>query len=226
VGLEAVEQIMAQAVRALRTGEVVHINVLDADHEAHVRALIGPEEGAYPVRYHHIPTNDAWCRDHGALFVVRKSPDTPLVAVDWGYNAWGGKYPPYDLDDAVPEHMADVLDVPCISADMVLEGGSVEVNGNGLLLTTAACLLNPNRNPHRTRAEIEQKLRDMLGVERILWLAGELAGDDTDGHIDNLARFVREDEVVTVVEKDPLEENYAALQDNVAHLRKSYQRKD
>jgi len=219
VGLEAVERIMAQAVRALRAGEVVHINVLDRDHEARVRAQLGPDEGAYPVRYHHIPTNDAWCRDHGALFVVRPGREAPLVAVDWGYNAWGGKYPPYDLDDAVPRHMAEALDVPCIPAGMVLEGGSVEVNGTGLLLTTAACLLNPNRNPHLTRPEIEQCLREMLGVERILWLAGELAGDDTDGHIDNLARFVSEDTVVTVVERDPLEENYAVLQDNVARLR-------
>lgn len=218
--LEAVEHVVARAVQALRTGEAVHVNVLDADHEAYVRALLdeAAEEPRYPVHYHRIPTNDAWCRDHGALFVVRSGDEDPLAAIDWGYNAWGGKYPPYDLDDAVPRRMAGALDVPCFPTDMVLEGGSVEVNGEGLLLTTEACLLNPNRNAPLTHRDIERRLRVMLGVEKILWLAGELAGDDTDGHIDNLARFVDAETVVTAVEKDPRDENYEALRDNVARL--------
>lgn len=221
--LERAERVLAQAVGALREGETVRINVLDAEHEAHVRKLLDGGEAAHPVLFHHIPTNDAWCRDHGAIFVVRdrnEAGDGRLAATDWGYNAWGGKYPPYDLDNAVPRKMADVLDVPRFEADIILEGGSIDVNGAGLLLTTEACLLNPNRNPGLTRAEIEGRLRAMLSAEQVLWLEGELAGDDTDGHIDNLARFVAEDTVVAAVEDDPADVNHAPLQDNLGRLRR------
>ena len=215
--LERAEKVLAEAVAALRTGEDVRINVLDAEHEAHVRALLSGREGAHPVHYHRIPTNDAWCRDHGALFITDKNGR--LAATDWGYNAWGGKYPPFDLDNAVPRHMADVLGVPRFEGGIVLEGGSIDVNGAGLLLTTEACLLNPNRNPGWTKAEIEARLRLMLGLQKILWLGGELAGDDTDGHIDNLARFVAEDTVAVAVEADPADVNHASLQDNLRRLR-------
>ncbi|GIV62110.1 MAG: agmatine deiminase [Rhodothermaceae bacterium] len=170
--------------------------------------------------YHRFPTNDAWCRDHGAIFVVRERDGRrELAATDWGYNAWGGKYPPFDLDNAIPRRMAEALGVPRFEVDMILEGGSIEVNGAGLLLTTTDCLLNPNRNPGRSREEIEQTLRDYLGVRKILWIRGELAGDDTDGHIDNIARFVGEDTVLAVVEDDPADENYEPLQENLARLR-------
>ncbi len=215
---EPVEPVMVAAVQALARSETVHINVLDADHEAHVRALLRRVEG--PVVYHRFPTNDAWCRDHGAIFVVReRDGQRELAATDWGYNAWGGKYPPYDLDNAIPRRMAEALGVPRFEVDMILEGGSIEVNGAGLLLTTTDCLLNPNRNPGRSREEIEQTLRDYLGVQKILWIRGELAGDDTDGHIDNIARFVGEDTVLAVVEDDPADENYEPLQENLARLR-------
>ncbi len=213
--LAAVERVLAEAARALAVGETVHANVLDAAHEARVRQVVG---NAADVRYHHFPTNDAWCRDHGAVFVVRAAAPR-LAATDWGYNAWGGKYPPFDLDNAIPQRMAEALGVPRFEAGMILEGGSIEVNGAGLLLTTEACLLNPNRNPGLTREEIERRLRAMLGVERIHWLVGEMAGDDTDGHIDNLARFVGQDTVVAAVEDDPRDENYAALRENLARLR-------
>jgi agmatine deiminase len=142
-----------------------------------------------------------------------------LAAIDWEYNAWGGKYPPYDLDNAVPARMAEVLGVPCFKAGMVLEGGSIDVNGRGLLLTTEACLLNANRNPGMSRAEIERRLGDMLGVHTVLWLGEGIEGDDTDGHIDDITRFVAEDTVVTVVEEDPKEQNFKALQDNLRRLR-------
>ncbi len=213
--LASVERVLAEAVRALDGGETVRLNVLDAAHEAHVRQVVGDAAG---VVYHRFPTNDAWCRDHGAVFVVRAEAPR-LAATDWGYNAWGGKYPPFDLDDAIPQRMAEALGVRRFEADMILEGGSIEVNGAGLLLTTEACLLNPNRNPGLTREDLEGRLRAMLGVERIHWLVGEMAGDDTDGHIDNLARFVAEDTVVAAVEDDPRDENYAPLQENLARLR-------
>src|SRR5262249_33729085 len=140
------------------------------------------------------------------------------AVVDWGYNAWGGKYPPYDLDDAIPQHVARYLDVPLFQPDMILEGGSIDVNGRGTLLTTEACLLNPNRNPNLSRSEIEQALRDYLGITKILWLGEGIVGDDTDGHIDDLARFVNPTTVVVVVEDDPTDANYKPLQDNLHRL--------
>ena len=213
---ETVEPVMVQAVAALAPGETVHINVLDAAHERHVRGLLSGVSG--PVRYHRFPTNDAWCRDHGAVFVTRAGP-APLAAVDFAFNAWGGKYPPYDLDDAIPGRMAEALDIPLFPAHMVLEGGSVDVNGAGTVLTTEQCLLNRNRNPDLDRQAIEERLRGFLGVSQVLWLGQGIAGDDTDGHVDDVARFVAEDTVVAVVEDDPRDENYASLADNLARLR-------
>jgi agmatine deiminase len=203
-------------VAALAPGETVHINVLDAAHERHVRGLLSGVSGS--VRYHRFPTNDAWCRDHGAVFVTRAG-QAPLAAVDFTFNAWGGKYAPYDLDDAIPGRMAEALDIPLFPAHMVLEGGSIDVNGAGTVLTTEQCLLNPNRNPDLDRQAIEERLRAFLGVSRVLWLGQGIAGDDTDGHVDDIARFVAEDTVVAVVEDDPRDENHAPLADNVARLR-------
>ncbi|MEO8224546.1 MAG: agmatine deiminase family protein [Gammaproteobacteria bacterium] len=222
--LPAVERILADAVAAIAAGELVRINVRDSGHGYHVQKLLAGKVSPERVVLHQFPTNDSWCRDHGAIFVTRdpgqgatnKGPT--LQALDFKYNAWGGKYPPFDLDDAIPPKMAAALGVPCQSVPMVLEGGSIEVNGRGTLLTTEQCLLNPNRNPGLRRAEIEARLMELLGVSRILWLGEGIVGDDTDGHIDDLTRFVAEDLVVTVVEQDPADENYAALKDNRERL--------
>ena len=212
---EPVEPVMVRFVAALSPTEIVRINVLDEAHERHVRNLLEGRAHAANVRFHRFPTNDAWCRDHGAIFVTRKQggPD-PLLALDFRFNSWGGKYPPFDLDDAIPPQMAAALRVPCRRVDMVLEGGSIEVNGAGALLTTEQCLLNPNRNPSMSRAEIEASLRDLLGVRQIIWLGDGIVGDDTDGHIDDLTRFVAEDRVVTVVEPDSADENHTPLAEN------------
>jgi agmatine deiminase len=139
--------------------------------------------------------------------------------VDWGYNAWGGKYPPFDLDDAVPQHVAKYRDLPLFSPGIVMEGGSIEVNGRGTVLTTEACLLNKNRNPDLSKEQIEEYLRDYLGVRNVLWLGDGIIGDDTDGHIDDLTRFVNPTTVVTVVEEDPQDENHEILQENLKRLR-------
>jgi agmatine deiminase len=216
--LEVAEHALAGAVAALSEGETVRINVLDERHERHVAALLAGLSDPARVRLHRVPTNDAWCRDHGAIFVARPGSEAPLLALDFGYNAWGGKYPPFDLDDAVPPQMARLLGIPCRSVDMILEGGSIDVNGAGTLLTTEQCLLNPNRNPRLSRAEIERRLRENLGVGQILWLGEGISGDDTDGHVDDLTRFVAEDTVVTVVEDDPADENYRALSENRERL--------
>jgi agmatine deiminase len=217
--LEAAQKALAVGVAALTESETVHINVLDERHERHVAGLLAGKGDPRRLKFHRNRTNDAWCRDHGAIFVTRPGADAPLLALDFGYNAWGGKYPPFDLDNRIPAAMAAVHDVPRRVVDMILEGGSIDVNGAGTLLTTESCLLNPNRNPTLTRAQIEQNLKDCLGVRRILWLGDGIVGDDTDGHIDDLTRFVAEDTVVTVMEDDPADENYAPLQENRERLR-------
>ena len=215
---------LADAVAALAIGEVVRINVRDSGHGYHVQKLLTGKVPADRVVLHQFPTNDAWCRDHGAIFVTRPArqtgspPGPTLKALDFQYNAWGGKYPPFDLDNAIPQRMATALGVPCQSSAMVLEGGSIEVNGLGTLLTTEQCLLNPNRNPSLSRARIEAELRELLGITQIVWLGEGIVGDDTDGHVDDLTRFVAEDLVVTAVEQDPADENYAPLKENRERL--------
>lgn len=217
---EPVEPVMVKAVQALCEGETVHINVLDAVHEAHVGRLFERAGISGSIRFYRFPTNDAWCRDHGAIFVTRLSEGKQeLAAIDCEYNAWGSKYPPYDLDNAIPKRMAEALEIPRFEAHMVLEGGSIDVNGRGLLLTTEQCLLNPNRNPDLSRADIEQRLGDLFGVKQVLWLGHGIAGDDTDGHIDDITRFVSENTVVTVVEGDSNDENFEPLQENLERLR-------
>ena len=213
-----VEPAMARFVGALSRSELVRINVLSAAHEKHVRQQL--EGFAHPasIAFHHFPTNDAWCRDHGAIFVKRSGQDHPLLALDFQYNAWGGKYPPYDLDNAIAAKMAETLGTPHLTLPMVLEGGSIEVNGAGALLTTEQCLLHPNRNPSMSRDAIESALCDMLGVNQILWLGEGIKGDDTDGHIDDLTRFVAEDTVVTVVEQNRSDENHQPLAENRERL--------
>jgi agmatine deiminase len=203
-------------VEALIESEQVCINVGNDAHEAEARAVLRGLS-MERVTFYRVPTNEPWCRDHGPIFLTRNA-DPRVAIVDWDYNAWGGKYPPCDLDEVVPTRIARILDLPVFYPRTILEGGSIEVNGAGALLTTESCLLNPNRNPSLGRAEIEQRLRDYFGVQDILWLGGGIEGDDTDGHIDDLARFVSEDTVVTVVEESRKDENYGSLQENLARL--------
>lgn len=218
---EPVPDVYAGFIRHLVTVEEVNIIVWHADMEAWVRGLL--RERKVPlerVGFHHFPAYEPWCRDHGPIFVVRDDDGKrERAVVDWGYNAWGNKYPPFDLDDAVPRHVAELRGLPLFSPGIVMEGGSLEVNGRGTLLTTEACLLNPNRNPQLNQSQIEQSLRDYLGVTNILWLGDGIVGDDTDGHIDDLTRFVNPTTVVTVVEEDPADENYGLLQENLHRLR-------
>jgi len=207
-------------VEALIESEQVCINVCNGAHEAEARDALSRHGGIDLARvaFHRIPTNEPWCRDHGPIFLTRDA-DPKFAVVDWDYNAWGNKYPPFDLDEVVPTRVAEVLDLPVFYPRMILEGGAIDVNGAGALLTTESCLLNPNRNPDLSRDQIEKRLRDFLGVREILWLASGIAGDDTDGHIDDLARFVSEKKVVTVVEENRGDENYEPLQENLARLR-------
>ena len=170
------------------------------------------------VKFFHHPTNDAWCRDHGPAFLVNPS-EKKKVIVDWGYNAWGDKYPPYDLDDVIPTLIGGKYNIPVYHPGIVMEGGSVEFNGKGTILTSRACLLNLNRNPHLNQAQIEQYLCHYYGAEQVLWVSEGIVGDDTDGHIDDTVRFVNEDTVVTVVEENKNDENFELLKQNLKELK-------
>ena len=215
---EPVPAIFADIVAALREHEEVRIlagtEELEASARAALRARGCPESN---VRFLRIPTNDAWMRDHGPIFVVH--PERGVAITDWKYNAWGGKYPPYDLDDRVPSRINETLRLPIFGPGIVLEGGSIDVNGRGTLLTTESCLLNPNRNPGLTKRPIEEHLAEFLGAHNVLWLGDGIAGDDTDGHVDDLSRFVGPATVVTAVEEDPADENFRALRGNLERLR-------
>ena len=204
-------------VEALVGSEQVCINVSNGAHEAEAREVLRGLS-MERITFYRTPTNEPWCRDHGPIFLTR-DVDPKLAIVDWDYNAWGNKYPPFDLDEVVPTRVAELLDLPVFYPGMILEGGSIEVNGAGALLTTESCLLNKNRNPNLSRQEIEKRLRDFLGISEILWLGQGTEGDDTDGHIDNLARFVSERTVLANVEKDRRSRNYEPLQENLRRLR-------
>lgn len=215
--LERIPPIWVEMVRALVAGEAVSILVNDAAPAERVRELLtAAGVSLRNVHLHEVPTDDAWMRDHGPTFITRSGE---FALVDWIYNAWGGKYPPWEQDDRVPQVLASRLGATRFEPGIVLEGGSIEVDGAGTLLTTEQCLLNPNRNPHLGRAEIEQYLCDYLGARRVLWLGDGILGDDTDGHVDDLTRFVAPATVVTVVEDDPADPNHAVLQDNLDRLR-------
>ena len=219
---DAYQKIMpafALMVDALADSEPVCINVWDAAHEAEVRRQLsraGARDGH--VRFYRHPAYEPWCRDHGPIFLKRPGGVEETAIVDWDYNAWGGKYPPHDLDDAVPTRIAELLGLPVYAPGMILEGGSIEVNGEGTLLTTTSCLLNPNRNPSLSRETIEQRMRDYLGVRQILWLGDGIEGDDTDGHIDDITRFVSRASVLTVVEPNEADPNHGPLEENLHAL--------
>jgi agmatine deiminase len=169
------------------------------------------------VTLHDIETNDVWERDHGAMFLSGK-PGLPPALIDWQYNAWGGKYPPFDKDNEVPRQVAEFTGRKRFTPGIILEGGAVDGNGQGTILTTEECLLNPNRNPQLDRPAIERYLVDYCAARKVIWLGGGIVGDDTDGHIDELARFVNPATVVTAIEPDPQDANYEPLQDNLRRL--------
>ncbi len=195
----------------------MRINVNSEAHEHRARRILGREDVRGNIIFHHIPTNDAWVRDYGPIFIQSEHGD--VAATCWGFNSWGGKYPPFHLDDAAAGHMAEALGMHPFHGDMILEGGSIEVNGRGLLLTTESCLLNPNRNPHLDKSAIEERLASFLGIERVIWLREGILGDDTDGHVDDMTRFVAPHRLVTAVESDADHSNHSILQENLEVLR-------
>ncbi len=205
-------------IKTLAEDEEVHISVLDQKMFDEVSAALrGIGADMHNVFLHQFKTNDAWCRDHGPAFLVDESGKCAAM-VNWRYNAWGGKYPA-ELDNEIPRLIHSLYpDLQLLDADIVMEGGSIDVNGVGDLLTTTSCLLNPNRNPQLNQSQIEEYLCRFYGVRNVIWLGEGIIGDDTDGHVDDLSRFVSEDTIVTAVEEDKWDENYQPLQDNLKLL--------
>lgn len=216
-GLDRLQDTFGSVAAAIASHARVCINASRNLHGG-IRTVLGRlgVDNDSVMLYDH-PTNDVWCRDHGAIF-VRDTETNGLIAVDWQFNAWGGKFPPWDLDNAIPRRMAEALGLPRVESDMILEGGAIEGNGAGLLLTTEAVLLNPNRNTLWSRDRIEAELKDKLGIESVFWLGAGIEGDDTDGHIDDMVRFVKEDAVVSIVENDPHSPHYRPLSENNERL--------
>jgi agmatine deiminase len=215
--LERVRESYVKMIRLLSFVEQVDLLVDDEEARDAVRTrLSAAKVNLNSVRVHVIPTVDGWIRDYGPNFLVnrRRCPE-PVAYNNWGFNAWGGKYEGLAHDDRIPDQLSDLLRLPEFRPGLILEGGSIEVNGAGLCLTTRQCLLNPNRNPHLSQAEIERAVMDYLGVKRILWLDEGIIGDDTDGHIDDIARFTDSETVACAVESDPSDANYPILKTNL-----------
>lgn len=205
----------AQFIKEVCIGEYVCINVLDDKMQAFATGhLLKEGVDLSKVKFFIHPTNDAWCRDHGPAFLINPTNKTKVI-VDWNYNAWGNKYPPYNLDDVVPSLIGSAYNIPVYHPGIIMEGGSVDFNGKGTVLTTTACLLNKNRNSQLSQGEIEEYIHNYYGAEQVLWLGDGIVGDDTDGHIDDITRFVNEDTIVTVVEENANDENYHLLKENL-----------
>lgn len=185
--------------------------------QAQLLALLDSEGGAERIELFDYTTDDVWIRDFGPLFLVSED-GRELCIADWRFNAWGNKFPLQERDDRATAWIADHLRLRRFTFDSFLEGGAVESNGAGQLMTTEAVLLNPNRNGETSTERMEQKLCSGLGVDAVLWLKDGLAGDDTDGHIDNLARFFKSDGIVIADTDDSANPNYQALQENITRL--------
>ncbi len=218
--LESIYVPYIEFIKQISLGEKVRINVSDQIHKQKLISQLyvaGVNLSAIEIFLH--ATNDVWCRDHGPAFIVNPDAKDKKAIVSWEFNAWGGKYPS-ELDNQIPDKIASYFKLPIYHPGIIMEGGSVEFNGKGVILTSKACLLNINRNAKLTQAQIETCLCDYYGANQILWLGDGIAGDDTDGHIDDITRFVNEDTVVTVVETNEYDENYQPLQTNLEELKK------
>jgi agmatine deiminase len=218
--IETIFPVYARFVRLVAEGEKVNINVAnDAMKQTAMAHLENAGTDLDDVRFFFHPTDDAWCRDHGPAFLINPVEKKKMV-VKWNYNAWGNKYPPFDLDNQIPILIARDYNLPLALPGIVMEGGSVDFNGRGTVLTTTSCLLNKNRNPQLNQKQVEEYLTGFYGVNNILWLGEGIVGDDTDGHIDDITRFVNEDTVVSVIEENKGDANYKPLKKNSEALGK------
>lgn len=211
-----IPDVWATMVKELEVGEEVHIAIHDDETEVLAKqAMKKAKVQGDRVHLHRIPNNSSWARDHGPI-VVKNSQNEKLF-LDWIFNAWGGQWDA-SLDDEVPTILAKQMGVKSQKVPMILEGGSIDVNGLGTLLTTENCLLNPDRNPNLNKEQIEAKIKEMLGIKKVLWLGEGIQGDDTSGHVDDLTRFVGPKTVITIVSDDESDPDYAPLQENLKRL--------
>ncbi len=216
-----VEETYCRMIRQLSRVEKVFLLVDDEGMRLRVRRLL--EKAGVDlcnVVFHAVPTVDVWMRDYGPNFVVREGKAGKELAFNhWRFNAWGGKYEELIEDTHVPEKLKIPGVTRVFKPGIVMEGGSLDVNGKGLCLTTRQCLLNKNRNPHLSQTQIEQHLKDHLNLQEVIWLNEGVEGDDTDGHVDDIARFVSEDAVVCAYEENTKDKNHAPLRENLELLK-------
>ena len=221
--LGEIEEIYLQMMEALLPGEKVCLLVNDEkERDRAAQKLAARHLSTKNLIFYLIPTIDAWIRDYGPNFILKDSKGMGETAwVKWNFNAWGGKYESLAQDNRVGEELAPLLGMPLFRPQLILEGGSIDTNGLGTCLVTEQCLLNPNRNPHLSRSGIEKALRDFLGMTHFIWLGEGIEGDDTDGHIDDIARFVNPTTVVAAVEENPKDRNEPPLRENLEKLREA-----
>jgi agmatine deiminase len=214
-----VESDYLQIVKAIALGEQAHILVQNQSAEENLYTKLAANDvNMSQVFIHDIPTNDSWIRDYGPNFLIRDQAGQRVVAInDWDFDSWGRKYK-WELDDLAGSTIAEELGFPCFKPGIILEGGAIDVNGLGTCLTTDSCILNPNRNGGIRRERMEEYLNNYLGTSKIIWLRGDLEGDDTDGHIDNLARFVSPTTIVCVLEENERDPNFLGLKQNFERL--------
>ena len=224
-GFEPIPWVYADIVRCLSAVECVEILVQDSSAEDTAQTIL-KRTGANlaNVHFHPWPTDRVWTRDSGPIF-VRDIATGSVAITDWEFNAWA-KYDNWRLDDQIPSRVSGLLTLPARQPKIrgrrvVLEGGSIDTNGAGVLLTTEECLLSDvqKRNPGVSRDELEQCFAEHLGIDKVIWLGCGIVGDDTHGHVDDITRFVATDTIVTVIEPDPSDENHRILEDNMARLR-------
>jgi len=216
--LNAVEQVYRNIISILLKYEPVLLIAANSETEKRARSVLSDLNGySYPLHIVQSPVNDVWVRDSGPIF-IKKEQGNGVRLTNWEFNSWGGKYEPWQDDNQVPQFISDTFNIERYSPGKVLEGGSIETNGKGLFLTTESVLLNQNRNPELSREEIETYLHNYLGAEKVIWLGEGLQGDDTDGHIDDLTRFVNNHTVITTLTEDESSPNHDILYENIRIL--------
>ncbi|MEK6948940.1 MAG: agmatine deiminase family protein [Nanoarchaeota archaeon] len=218
--IEEVEQSYIGFIKALHTGQRINLLANNEESKSNIIAKLKQANiDASKVSFHIIKNEDVWIRDYGPAFVINKNAKNRLAMVKWEFNAWGNKYDDLLPDNNIPYEMNKSLNLRMFEPGIVMEGGSIEVNGSGTLLTTEQCLLNKNRNQKLSKEEIEQCLKDHLNISKILWLKDGIIGDDTDGHIDDIARFVNNSTIVCAYEENKEDENYLILKENYELLK-------
>ena len=217
--LEAVYVAYMRFVAEIASCEKVRINVPSRYVERLFKMLDDYLIDVGQIEIFERESNDVWCRDHGPAFVIKDAAVQQKAVVDWEFNAWGGKYP-YEADNLIAGAIAKDLGLPVYHPGIVMEGGAVELNGAGTVITTKACLLNKNRNPHLNRNEIETYLRNYYSAPQVIWLDDGIEGDDTDGHVDDVTRFANAETIITAVEPNKNDANHEPLKKNLLTLKK------